>query len=609
MKEKIARYLLLFTLFTPIFLHLNFYQPYITGKYFWLVFFVLASLPFIILYLPIKKDFWKSNFLRVFISFFITICIINIFSIDLTKSWWGDWQRMGGLLYFSCWLVFFLGLILFFNQKKHWSKLFRVHQFIMLATVVWAWGQMFSWSIFTDDKAGRVFALIGNANFLAHYLLLGFFLSLVLFYYDQRWKIFHSLLALAIVPAILFTGSRSAFIALVICLLVLSFYFIKLWWSENIKKSLSLFFIVILVLFAGYPTLSERFTKYSFSDTTTETRLLAWQAGFEGWQDKPILGWGKNNFDIPFNKYINLDIYQGAGTRMWFDKAHNQYVDYLVEGGIIGFLAYLIFLALPIFYLKKIKLEKHSSQIRWLLGMGLLANAVFLFFNFDTVVSLLVYFIYLAFIYYLSHQRVNSRFNKSYLRLGVAVLILTIAAFFVFYKPLLANIRLKNIQITDTNSSLLEFVQLADEVSQLAPAYQQDLSFVLTQVVAKNNWTIEEEQLIYNLILFYIHQAALQHPLDAKLHYLTANVYLSVGDLEKAINYYQDMIPMLTVSHRPDVIYNLAQAYYELSWLDQEHQQEYLQIALNLLQDNYNRFPKVREAEEKLQILQSVIGE
>ena len=177
----------------------------------------------------------------------------------------------------------------------------------------------------------------------------------------------------------------------------------------------------------------------------------------------------------------------------------------------------------------------------------------------------------------------------------------------LLYKPILANRQLKNIQVTDTNSSLLEVVQLADEVSQLAPAYQQDLSFVLTQVVDKNNWTIEEKQLMYNLILFYANQAALQHPLDAKLYYLTANVYLNAGDLERAINYYQDIIPILTVSHRPDVIYNLAQAYYELSWLDQDNSQEYLQAALNLLQDNHNRFPNIKEAEEKLKLLQGVI--
>jgi hypothetical protein len=266
-----------------------------------------------------------------------------------------------------------------------------------------------------------------------------------------------------------------------------------------------------------------------------------------------------------------------------------------------------MFLALPFFYLKKIKLEKYSSQIRWLLGMGLLANAIFLFFNFDTVVSWLIYFIYLAFIYYLSHEKIKLKLNKSYSRFIIALCLFIILGLCLLYKPILANRQLKNIQVTDTNSSLLEVVQLADEVSQLAPAYQQDLSFVLTQVVDKNNWTIEEKQLMYNLILFYANQAALQHPLDAKLYYLTANVYLNAGDLERAINYYQDIIPILTVSHRPDVIYNLAQAYYELSWLDQDNSQEYLQAALNLLQDNHNRFPNIKEAEEKLKLLQGVI--
>ena len=395
MKNKVFQYLLTFTLFTPIFLHLGFYQPYITGKYFWLIFFILLSLPFIIFYLPVKKDFWKSNFLRIFVLFFIIIFVINIFSIDLTKSWWGDWQRMDGLLYFLWWFLLFFGLILAFNKKKDWLKFLRTHQLVISAMIIWSYGQIFVWPIFADQQVGRIFALIGNPNFLAHYLILSFWLSLVLLYFDKRLRYLHFIIAILILPTILATQSRAAFVSLVISLFILSVYFIKLWWAKNIKQSLSLLFIVMLLVFAGYFGLSERFTKYSFSDTTT---------GFEGWQDKPFLGWGRNNFDIPFNKYINLDIYQGFGSRMWFDKAHNQYVDYLVEGGIVGLLAYLMFLALPFFYLKKIKLEKYSSQIRWLLGMGLLANAIFLFFNFDTVVSWLIYFIYLAFIYYLSHE-------------------------------------------------------------------------------------------------------------------------------------------------------------------------------------------------------------
>jgi len=357
MKKKIFQYLQVAILFLPIFLSLYFYQPYITGKYFWLIFFILLSLPFIIFYLPKNNFFWKSRFIQLVILFFAVILLVNIFSIDLTKSWWGDWQRMDGLFFYLFWLLFFFGLILAFDTKKSWLKFLRVHQLVVLTTVVWAIGQKYNYYFFADQDAGRVFALIGNANFLAHYLLLSFFLSLVLFYFDRRFKWAHLVLAIFIIPTILATQSRAAFLSLVVSLFILGIYNIIRLWKIKRSQSIILVFLLIAIIFAGINNLSNRFTKYSFTDTTTETRLMAWRSGFIGWQDKPFLGWGRNNFDIPFNKYIDLNIYKGTGTRMWFDKAHNQYIDYLVEDGVIGFLAYLIFLYLPFIYLKKLKLK------------------------------------------------------------------------------------------------------------------------------------------------------------------------------------------------------------------------------------------------------------
>jgi len=164
--------------------------------------------------------------------------------------------------------------------------------------------------------------------------------------------------------------------------------------------------------------------------------------------------------------------------------------------------------------------------------------------------------------------------------------------------------------------SILQIVQSADKISKLAPAYQQDMSLVLMQTIVMDDWSIEEKNIASNLLTFYSSKAAQQHPLDAKLHYLIANNYLALGSfnsdrssLEKAIDYYQNVVFRLISNHRPDVIYNLAQSYYQLSWLDEDHAQEYLQMALELLQNNYLRFPNIIEAEEKLKLLESAIGD
>ena len=616
MPKRILQYLLILTLFTPLVLDLGCYQPYITGKYFWLATFILLSLPIVFYFLGRDKNIWQSHLFRLVFLFFIGLIVINIFSIDSLRTWWGDWQRMDGLWYFVLWLPFFVGLILALRHKKDWIKFLRIQQLVMAAIVLWAWGQKFAWPFLADEQADRVFSLIGNANFLAHYLILGFWLSLVLYYFDYKYKFGHLSLALFILPAIFVTGSRAALLTMGITLLVWIIYLLIKIWSKSKIKNIC---ILVLILIAGLVTLigaEDRYKYFTFNDTTINTRVIAGSAGISGWQDRPLLGWGKNNFQIPFNKYLDLKIYEGSGTRMWFDKAHNQYIDYLVEGGMAGLILYLIFLAVPFFYLKKIK-ENYNQKISLLITLGLVSNLIFLFFNFDTIASLLLYFIYLAFIYFLTHQSKNMvpKIKYHYFLPVFGTILMIICLFYLIWQPLVANRQLKNIYSGyQNNIPVSQIVELAMSIDKLAPQYRQDLSLVLATIVERSTWSLEDKALGLQIVLFYSQQASQQHILDAKIHYLVANTYLHLGstmgslyDLEQAMVYYQNIIPQLTNKDRPDMIYNLVQTYYELSLLDPENKSDYQNQALDLLNNNYQIFSNIKEAGEKLKILQDAL--
>jgi Flp pilus assembly protein TadD len=62
-----------------------------------------------------------------------------------------------------------------------------------------------------------------------------------------------------------------------------------------------------------------------------------------GVQERPIFGWGQENYAIVFDKYYDPRMY---AQEPWFDRVHNSIFDWLIAGGIVGLLAYLsIFLA------------------------------------------------------------------------------------------------------------------------------------------------------------------------------------------------------------------------------------------------------------------------
>jgi hypothetical protein len=49
----------------------------------------------------------------------------------------------------------------------------------------------------------------------------------------------------------------------------------------------------------------------------------------KGIAERPVLGWGQENFNYVFNKYYNPQMF---GQEEWFDRTHNVVLDWLIAG-------------------------------------------------------------------------------------------------------------------------------------------------------------------------------------------------------------------------------------------------------------------------------------
>ena len=106
--------------------------------------------------------------------------------------------------------------------------------------------------------------------------------------------------------------------------------------------------------------------KVNLADPTTSTRFWTWGSAWQGIKERPVLGWGLENFTAVFDKYFDpRHFVPGQPTETWFDRAHSIYFDYLTETGVLGLITYLgIFVLLYVgIFRKKILHNNGISNI------------------------------------------------------------------------------------------------------------------------------------------------------------------------------------------------------------------------------------------------------
>jgi len=170
------------------------------------------------------------------------------------------------------------------------------------------------------------------------------------------------------VPILLFTGSRKAFVSL---LLVITAFF-----ANKIKKPLNLLYIVpfgvlfisVIYLSMNNPLLYNVIGKRMEGllslvsgegkvDTSALERMELISIGIGQFKEKMFIGYGMNSF-----RYMNK----------YFLYAHNNYIELLVNGGIIGAALYYAMPVAIFFKAIAIWLRKTREVIIILIFMALL---------------------------------------------------------------------------------------------------------------------------------------------------------------------------------------------------------------------------------------------
>lgn len=153
--------------------------------------------------------------------------------------------------------------------------------------------------------------------------------------------------------AVYLSGTRSAFVGLGGALLVIGVFAGVRLWAQGKKKlvaSVAIGAVVFVATLFALPrfvpalqgTMLSRVTDIGDAlSTTGSTRLIAWKIAIKGFKERPVFGWGPENFFFVFNKYYDPKSLLHGSYETWFDHAHNAVFDVLVTQGFFGFIVYL----------------------------------------------------------------------------------------------------------------------------------------------------------------------------------------------------------------------------------------------------------------------------
>lgn len=383
----------------------NFICDYVSDYQYNIILWILIiPLLFIYLYKIIAKEIKIDKYDIIMYVFFFFLLLSTIFSFNIKVSMLGSEGRNEGLLSFMAYILIFLnakGL----KEKQDIKKIinclfvFGVIQFIYcFFQVFFRFGFIKVFDL--DGIKYMASGFIGNPNFLGSIVVICLSLSTMLWLVEHK-KIY-LILTIIFFINLIFAQSTGPFFAygltFIFCIIFL-YIKKKIDWKKIFNLLLILVGVFIIVSngiewycksvyndkFVSHYTIKgdieNTFSMFSVKENssgeqiTTENygsgRLTIWKNGLKIVPRYFWIGSGLDTFGW---------VYPDQGIDVFYDKAHNEYLQLLVTSGVYTLVIYLLLLS-SLF----IDGIKSNNKLVWLLLAGIVGYALQAFLNISVV--------------------------------------------------------------------------------------------------------------------------------------------------------------------------------------------------------------------------------
>ncbi len=428
--KKIAQYVAIAALFLipifPLIVTNSFFFPFITGKAFYFRILVeIAFAAWAILAFIEPKYRPRISPLTIGVTLFALIALIaDLLGVNPLRSLWSNFERMEGwIVIIHLWAFYIVTTSLFGpmdlrsggvsteNGQRSWHRWFNASLLIAFIVALYGIAQFLGWTP-THQGATRLDASLGNSAYMAIYMLLSGFIAAYMFFVARAKKMLYagSLQWVYAVLAVLFgfiileTQTRGTILGLIGGIMLACAIYAFFGKGESKKRRWISGGIIALIVLLGLvfwanrhnPSITTnpilgRFSNLSWYEASNQARQFIWPMAINGAMHRPLFGWGQENFNYIFNADYNPAMY---AQEQWFDRAHNVFLDWLVDSGIVGLMAYLALYVLFLVAVWKSSLGILEKSVLTGLLAGYFVHNVFVF---DNLASYVLFFAALGF--------------------------------------------------------------------------------------------------------------------------------------------------------------------------------------------------------------------
>ena len=413
--------------------------PYVVGKALWsrTLIEIAFGLWIILLlrdssYRPPKS--WTLAALGVYV---LIALLATFFSVSPTRSLWSTYERMQGWGDLAHWATFVVVLASTHRTWAHWRTLLNFNLGVGILIGLLGLTQLFDIRVFEYlQYRNRLDITLGNPTYVGGYMLVSFFIAagfLTESFLDRSasetrgravdrrrrrraqqsgelssippehlWRAFWIAAIALSLTMVFLSGTRSAAVALVAGILAFSIGY-ALWGGSRqlrtaaigttaVVTALASLVVVFILVRAGTDveridlpgTMVERLLNTGVRDRSVEGRIAAAEVGWEAFLDRPLLGWGPENYTVGYDRHVGPEAFaKGAAS---FDQAHNKLIEELTTKGLLGLMGYLaLWVSLAVVFIRKARYLTAAQQaFAFLIGAGLIGYFTQNIFLFDT---------------------------------------------------------------------------------------------------------------------------------------------------------------------------------------------------------------------------------
>lgn len=553
----------------------------------------------------------RSYLFGSFAAFVGIITLAAIFGENPTKSFWSNFERMEGVVTYFHLFAYFVIASTVLTVRDLWRPYLNLHLAVGVIMAVYGVLQWAGDLTIVQDGT-RVNGTLGNAAYLGTYALFNIFIA-AFFLVRESFTTSGEKARVAIYGAIVLlqtfvlyhTATRGAMLGLIAGAGIATLLIAILERERSVLRKGAVGVLVgFVVLIGGFisirdtqfvresPVLS-RFASISLDEKTTRSRFMVWNMAYEGFKERPVLGWGMENFNYVFNKYYNPKMYD---QEQWFDRAHNVFFDWLIAGGLPALLAYLALFACAVYCIWR---RAHSLSVSEKAVLtGLLGGYFFQnLFVFDNITSLIYFGTILAFVESLSHQKHEDKKGagsaisedaQAVVSMS-AVIFAIVLVYLVNYNGFVQNTTLIRAMSERSNEGPAHNLALFKETVAYGSFGTSETREQLGQIAmnsfdrSKGISDIQKEFLA--LADRELQKQAMEFQSDARYQLFAGSFLVRVGLLEKGIEYLEKAHKLSP--NKQTILYELGSAYYRKG--DRENTETAFRTAYELL-------PEVEEA-------------